>query len=591
MSTYQVEAWQLDDLFLGWDDPAFQTVFDDIETKVTEFEAFRSELSPELSGERFVFILQQLEKLQELARTVQAYVTLRFAADTQDQQTQSYLARGRQVLAQASNRTMFFQLWWQELDDAPAGNLRQHAPNHQYWLDKLRQRRPYTLTESEERIISLKNVNGSNALNQLYASITNRYTFKLTVDGEEQEMPLPQLIGYIRHPKAHVRKGAYQAMLNQFAKDAPILGQIYQALVRDWHSENVDLRQHKQPISVRNLSNDIPDGVVDTLIEVALANAPVFHRFFRLKAHWLGVEQLSRFDIYAPLGQASVEYPYDQAVKDVLTSFREFEPEIAELAQRVFDEHHLDGEVRQGKQGGAFCAAVLPPMTPWILQSYSSRPDDIATLAHELGHAIHAMLSTHHHIFHFQPSLPLAETASTFAEMIFVDYLLGNNPDPDLQRDLLFKQVDDAYATILRQIYFAKFERDAHQKIHEGASIDELSDLYFANIQHQFGSAVKLEDEFRYEWVSIPHIYQVPFYVYAYAFGQLLVLSLYRQYQQEGAAFKPRYLDILRAGGSASPLDILANAGLDVTRPEFWQGGFDVLASMVERLEAIPISS
>lgn len=588
MCAYQVEAWQLDDLFLGWDDPAFEKALSEIEQTVVTFESYRADLAVDMEPAAFIQLLQDYERLNGLSRRVQGYVSLRFSADTQDQQTQSYMARGRQVLAQADNRTLFFRLWWQGLDEAPAGRLRDHALGFEHWLDTLRHQRPHALSESEERIINLKNVNGSNALNQLYASITSRYTFKLTLDGEEQELNYAQISGYIRHPKADVRRMAYQEMLRVHAQDAPILGQIYQALVRDWRSENVDLRHHKRPISVRNLANDIPDQVIDTLIDVCVDNAPVFHRFFRLKAQWLGVEKLTRYDIYAPLAQSGKGYDYDTAVNYVLASFREFSPEIADMAQRVVDEHHLDGEVRKGKRGGAFCASLAPDLTPWILQSYNARPDDIATLAHELGHAIHALLSAHHNVLVYQASLPLAETASTFAEMLLVDHLLASDPDPVLQRDLLFKQVDDAYATILRQIYFAKFERDAHQKTHEGASVDELSDFYLTNLRQQFGDAVELSDDFKHEWLGIPHIYQVPFYVYAYAFGQLLVLALYRQYQQEGDSFKSRYLDILRAGGSASPVDVLSAAGLDVTRPEFWQGGFDVLADMVTRLEAIP---
>jgi oligoendopeptidase F len=204
-----------------------------------------------------------------------------------------------------------------------------------------------------------------------------------------------------------------------------------------------------------------------------------------------------------------------------------------------------------------------------------------------LGHAIHAMLAEQHSIFTQQASLPLAETASTFGEMMLVDRLLAEESDPNARRDLLFRQVDDAYATIMRQAYFALFEMQAHEMIANGATIDELADAYQKNLKDQFGTALELNDEFRWEWVSIPHIYHVPFYVYAYAFGQLLVLSLYKQYKMEGEAFKPRYMQILSAGGSASPSVILSNAGIDIADPSFWQGGFDVIAEMVEQLAGL----
>ena len=247
--------------------------------------------------------------------------------------------------------------------------------------------------------------------------------------------------------------------------------------------------------------------------------------------------------------------------------------------------------MRKGKRDGAFCATVVPDMTPWVLLNYQSRAEDVATMAHELGHAIHSMLASEHSLFTFHASLPLAETASTFGEMMLIDRLLAEESDENVRRDILFKQMDDAYATIMRQAFFALFERQAHDLIQQGASVDDLSGVYLENLKDQFGDAIEITEEFRWEWVSIPHIYQVPFYVYAYAFGQLLVLSLYQQFKAEGEAFKPRYLKVLTAGGADAPANILGEAGIDIARAEFWQGGFDVLADLVEQLEAIPITT
>jgi len=362
---------------------------------------------------------------------------------------------------------------------------------------------------------------------------------------------------------------------------------MYQTLARDWHNEQIGLRGYASPIAPRNLSNDIPDGVVDTLLDVCRDNADVFHSFFRLKARLLGVDRLRRYDIYAPVAASDKTYSFEQAAEMVLSSFARFDGELAGLAQRVFAQDHLDSEVRHGKQGGAFCWSVAPRLTPWVLVNYNGKARDVSTLAHELGHAVHSMLAAEHSALTFQASLPLAETASTFGEMLLLDDWLAQENDEAVRRDLLFTQMDENYATIMRQAFFAMFERQAHGMIQAGATVNDLRQAYFENLRTQFADAVELTDEFAWEWVSIPHIYHTPFYVYAYSFGQLLVLSLYGRYQQEGEAFKARYLDLLRAGGADSPANILAQAGIDITRAEFWVGGFAVLREMLRRLEQV----
>jgi oligoendopeptidase F len=300
---------------------------------------------------------------------------------------------------------------------------------------------------------------------------------------------------------------------------------------------------------------------------------------------------LRRYDIYAPLAGSEKKYPYADAVAMVLESFQQFEPSMVALAKRVFDEEHIDSEVRKGKRSGAFCATVTPDLTPWILQTYNGAPRNVATMAHELGHAVHSMLAADHTALTQRASLPLAETASTFAEMLLVDHLIELEDDHEVRRDILFWQMDDAYATIMRQAYFAMFERQAHKAVQEGAAVDDLSEIYFENLKDQFGDSLHLSDDFRFEWLAIPHFLNVPFYVYAYAFGQLLVLSLYKQYKKEGENFIPRYFEILSAGGSASPDEVLKNAGIDMRLETFWQGGFDVVKGSLERLEAMEIEA
>ena len=586
---YTQTRWSLADLFPAHDSPQMKEAFAELEAKVAAFESRREQLSAEIPPQDFLRIVGELAQLTQLGYHIYGYASLFFSEDTQSQAAQTFLAQVEQFMAGMQNRTLFFSLWWKELGDQPAGRLMAASGDYRYWLEEMRHFKPHTLSEAEEKIINIKNVTGSSALGNLYDAITNRYVFKLEVDGQAKELTRGEVMVYARQHDPDLRARAYQELYRVYGDDGPILGQMYQTLVRDWHNEQVDLRRFSGPLAARNLLNDIPDQVVDTLLEVCERNASLFQRFFQLKARWIGVERLRRYDIYAPVVKADKRYAYDQGAQMVLDSFRDFHPRIAEMAERVFSANHLDSEVRKGKRGGAFCSSLAPNLTPWVLVNYQGQANDVATLAHELGHAIHSMLASEHGLFTYHSSLPLAETASTFGEMMLIERMLADESDENVRRDLLFRQMDDAYATIMRQAFFALFERQAHELTRQGASVDDLSGAYLENLQKQFGQALEIGEEFKWEWVSIPHIYQVPFYVYAYAFGQLLVLALYKQFKEEGEAFKPRYLKILSAGGSEAPVQVLRQAGIDVSQAAFWQGGFDVLEDLLRQLEAIPV--
>lgn len=590
MSTdYHPSRWSLNDLYPSTSSPELEAAFKELDARVTEFETLRPQLTPAITVPIFLDVIRQLENISRIESELNGFAGLLFTEDTQNQTAQTLVSRVDQVIAEISNRTLFFSLWWKELEDEPAARLLAESGDYRYWLEEIRHFKPHTLSEAEEKIINIKNVTGVNALGMLYDAITNRYTFKLKIDGEVQELTRGEVMIYARHHDPDLRAQAYQELYRVYSVDGPILGQIYQTLARDWRNEQVTLRKFSSPIATRNLANDIPDEVVDTLLDVCKRNTDVFQRYFRLKAKWLGVERLRRYDLYAPVAKSDKSFSYDKAYQTVFDSFQNFDPEFAQLAQRVFDESHLDSEVRKGKRGGAFCWTVTADRTPWVMLNFQGRSDDVATMAHELGHAIHSMLAEKHTLFTAQACLPLAETASTFSEMMLVERLLEHETDDGVRRDLLFRQVDDSYATIQRQAFFALFERQAHEMIQNGASVDEISQAYLDNLREQFGDSMDVADEFRWEWVSIPHIYNVPFYVYAYTFGQLLVLALYRQFKAEGESFKPRYKKILAAGGSKAPVELLSEAGIDIRKAEFWQGGYDVIRELVEKLEAIPV--
>ena len=583
--SFEMSRWSLDDLYPSGSSKEMERAIEDLKKKVEKFEAYRAELTDNVAFDKFLVVIKDLEEITKLMQRIGGYAELWFTEDTQDQAAQTLVARMEQLSADLSNRILFFNLWWKALDDDSAEKLMKDSGDYRYWLEEMRHFKPYTLSEPEEKVINIKDVTGSRALNMLYDAYTNRYMFKLKVDGKEKEMTRGELMSYVRRPDADLRARAYQALYRVYGNDGPILGQMYQTLTRDWRNELIGLRGYPTPISARNLANDIPDEVVDTLLDVSQKNAGLFQRFFKLKARLLKMDKLRRYDIYAPVTSSSKEFAFGSAVELVLDSFEQFEPRFAQLAHKVISEKHVDSEVRKGKQSGAFCATITPELTPWVLTNYQGHSDDVATLAHELGHAIHSLLASDHSIFTQHACLPLAETASTFGEMMLVDRLLEEESDQSVRRDLLFRQVDDSYATIMRQAFFALFEKQAHEMTNNGASVDELSAAYFENLKTQFGDSLEIGEEFKWEWVSIPHIYHTPFYVYAYAFGQLLVLSLYSQFKQEGDAFKPRYINILSSGGSKAPVQILKEAGVDVYQAAFWQGGFDVVDGLIAQLE------
>ena len=585
---YEATTWSLGSILAAPKGDPVEDALQALEQQVQTIEGYREVLSPDIDVEDFIEILKTIEQATKLGQRLGSYGPLWFSENTQSQEALAFMGRMEQILADAQNRTLFFSLWWKALDDEPAARLMQRVDDDlRYYLKQERLFKDHTLSEAEEKIINLKDINGSNAIVTLYDMITNKFVFDLAIDGETKNLTRDELMTKVRSPKADVRAAAYQKLYEVYGREDSVLAQIYIHRVRDWASENLKLRNFASPISVRNLVNDVPDTVVDTLLDVCAEQATVFQRYFKLKAGWLGLNEgdLRRYDLYAPLGSESDKtIAYGDAVDVVLDSFQKFAPEFARQAERVFKDGHIDAEIRPGKRGGAFCASILPEMTPLVLTNYTGEPRQVATLAHELGHAVHAMLAADHSVLTFHSALPMAETASVFSEMLLTDRLLSEERDPLVRRDLLAEAVDDMYATVLRQAYFVLFEREAHHLIAEGATMEDLNKVYFENLQQQFGDSLQISQDFQQEWIVIPHIFHTPFYCYAYSFGQLLALSLYQQYKEYGSGFTPKLLKILAYGGSASPNDILTEAGINMADPDFWRSGFKVIEGMIDEL-------
>lgn len=579
--------WSLSALLPDPVESSLDTVLAELEANVSAFESKRGQLTEEIQPDDFLIWMRDLETIMTQASRLQAYAQLLFTEDTKNSYALNLRDRIDQVLTDAGNRMLFFGLWLKSIDEETAARITPAEGDYRYYVESARKFKPYTLNELEEQIINLKDTNGIDALVSVYDMLTNAFEFQIEVDGETKTLTRDGLSAYYHHPSPDVRAAAYQELYRVYGENSAVLSQIYNHRVRDWHAEALSLRKYPSAIAPRNLDNDIPDEVVEVLLDVCRRNSSVFQRYFRWKAGWLGMDGLRRYDIYAPLSKSDKTFDFEDAVAMTLDSFRDFSPQVADLAGRVFEANHIDAQPRPGKRGGAFCYSVLPSLTPWVMVNYTGRARDVATLAHELGHAVHGQMATKHSQLTFHASLPLAETASVFGEMILTDRLLRDESDPAVRRELLSSALGDAYATVQRQAFFTLFEREAHRNIVDGRTVEEVCALYMDNLRDQFGDSLELTEDFKWEWISIPHIYHTPFYTYAYSFGQLLVLALYQQYQQEGSDFVPRFLKILSYGGSEAPAKVLSEAGIEITSPAFWQGGYDVLSRMIDELEQL----
>ncbi|ABX04460.1 MAG TPA: oligoendopeptidase F [Herpetosiphon sp.] len=568
---------------------SYQQTIADLDRCVAQFELLRSSLDKSLSSEAVLQAIRDFETITTFIKRLSGYAELWIAEDTQNPHAQACATLIDIVITKATNKTLFFPLWWKNLPEDVAASILGDIPQYAYWLRQMRSAVIHTLPEPVEQAINLKNSTGVTALRALYDAITSRYSFTLEADGQIHHLTDSGIWGYASHPDPAVRDRAFVELYRVYSQDASLLGRIYFTLVQDWYQEYIELRRYSSPLAVRNQMNDIPDALIETLFRVCRTNTPLFHRYFRLKARWLGMERMRRCDLAAPIITKKQSYTWKQAVEMTLATFESFDPLFYQLAHRIFQANHVDSEVRSGKRRGCWCLDFGPTITPWVQIDFNGRVDDIAALIHEFGHAIHGMLAEHQSVLQYAPSIPLAEVGALFCELLFADHLLQQTHDPEVRIGLRFKQLNDSFAFLHRQIYFTFFECTAHDLIQQGASIDDVAQAYLDTVREEFGDTIDIPDAMRWEWTLIFHLFHYPFYMYSYAFGQLLALALYQQYRQEGNSFKDRFFEILRAGSSDHPVAILSKAGVNIADPLFWQGGYDVIQIMLEDIEQIPI--
>jgi oligoendopeptidase F len=482
---------------------------------------------------------------------------------------------------------LFFELEWAALDDERADELLQAdgLDKARHHLRTLRRYRPHLLSEPEEKILAEKAVTGREAWTRLFSEVTS--AIKVDLDGEAAPVALDVALARLASPEREVRAHVAERVTEALQPTLRTRAYIFNTLLAD---KAVDDRLRSYPtwISSRNLANEASDESVQALVEAVRDNYEIPRRWYRLKARLLGVDRLADYDRMASVGGEEPDVDWVDARETVLSSFGDFSDVLADGAQRFFDERWIDAPVRPAKRGGAFCAYTVPSVHPYVLLNYTSKRRDVLTLAHELGHGLHAYLAIGRGVFEQHTPLTLAETASVFGETLVFRRLLDEAETPESRLSLLAENIEGSIATVFRQVAMNRFEDLAHTARREGGelSVDQIGDLWAQSQEELLGDAVEVTQGYRSWWSYVPHFIGTPGYVYAYAYGQLLALSVYGRYLEEGEAFVPRYLEMLSAGGSRSPEELAAIAGLDLADPGFWRKGLDLVRGQLEQAEA-----
>jgi oligoendopeptidase F len=579
-------AWDLEPLVDGDGRAGVERLLDDAERRATAFAEQHAGKVAELDGPRLAGAVQELAAIAETVGRVGSYAALRFSVDTADPANGALLQRVQERGTTIETKLLFFELEWAALDDERAEQLLA-APGldtARHHLRTMRRYRPHLLTEPEEKILAEKAVTGRDAWTRLFSEITS--AIKVDLDQDEPvalDVALAQLASPDRERRAYISErvtGSLQPTLRTRAY-------IFNTLAAD---KSVDDRLRKYPtwISSRNLANEASDESVQALVEAVRDSYEIPRRWYRLKARLLGVERLADYDRMASVSGEEPEIGWDAARETVLSSFGDFSGAMADGARRFFDERWIDAPVRPAKRGGAFCAYTVPSVHPYVLLNYTAKRRDVLTLAHELGHGLHAYLAIDRGVFEQHTPLTVCETASVFGETLVFRRLLDAADSAESRLSLLAENIEGSIATVFRQVAMNRFEDLVHTARREQGelSVDTFGDLWAQSQEELLGDAVEVTQNYRSWWSYVPHFIGTPGYVYAYAYGQLLALSVYGRYLEEGESFVPKYLEMLAAGGSRSPEDLAAIAGLDLTDPGFWRSGLDLVGGQLEQAEA-----
>jgi oligoendopeptidase F len=579
--------WNLDDLYLGPDDPRLPG---DLEGALADARAFRERYRgrvAELDAAGLNEATAETERIRSVVTRTEAFAELRYAADTSDESRGALAQRAREQATAIETELLFFELEWVEVDDDRAEELLTDPALAHYAnvLRTERRYRPHVLSEPEERIDTEKSVTGNSAWVRLFEELVA----DLTVQVDGSKTSLDEALARLQQlPDQDSRRTIAEAVTTTLAPGLRTRAYILNTVLNERAIED-RLRNYPRWVSSRNLSNEISDEAVDSLVEALTSRYDIPQRYYRLKAKLLGLDTLYDYDRYAPLGDEPPTVSWDEARDTVLEAFGSFDPRAGEIISGFFERDWIDAALRPGKAPGAFCATTVPDVHPYVLMNYAGERRSVLTLAHELGHGLHGVLAQPLGLLNARSPLTLAETASVFGEAITFQLLLEREDDPKARLSLLTGRIEDALATTFRQIAINRFEDAAHgARRSEGElPVERVNELWADTQRAMLGDAVQVSDGYRSWWSYIPHFIGVPGYVYAYAFGYLFSLAIYERYVEEGDALVEPIFDLLRAGGSAPPGELARRVGFDIEDPGFWSAGLEAVSVLVDEAEAL----
>ena len=579
-------AWNLQDLYAGVDDPAIDRDLQEADRLADQIaEQYKGRIA-QLSAPELRQMVELFEKLTELAYLPGAFAFLHWSVNTEDAVRGALRQKIEEFTARLQQKVVFVQLEWANVPDEQAETLLNDPAlaRYRHWLEVARQRKPYLLTEPEERILTEKDVTGRSAWQRYFNEVLGAARF----DWQGEEVPLQTVLTQLYHPDRDVRIRAAQSITGGLRKLSRHLTYVFNTLLADKASED-RLRNYPSWITARNLSNEVDDASVDALVEAVTGRYDIVARYYTLKKRLLGLDELFDYDRYAPLPAADKSYKWEDATALVHTSYHSFDERMADIVNEFFEKNWIDAPVRPGKMGGAYSAGITPQTHPYIMLNFEGNPRDVMTLAHELGHGIHQYLSREQGMLHSDTPLTTAETASVFGEMLTFQNMLRQEDDPEVRLAMLTAKLEDSFATVFRQVAMNRFEDAIHSARREQGELatEQFNEYWLETQRAMFQGSVTMTEDYGIWWSYVNHFIDYPGYVYAYAFGELLVLALYARFEEAPDGFADEYVKMLSKGGSDWPHEIVKPLGIDLRDPGFWSQGLDILDDMVSQAEAL----